>query len=79
MGELEETRRQIDALPNLLKEDFRLLLKFQTDLKEAKCVIFPEIIHLVEEAFGLFDNPPTVCTYIETNDFLGLLAFGFVE
>ena len=61
MGELKEAQRQIDALSNILKEDFRLLLKFKTDLKNAKSTIFPEILHLLEEAFGLPENPPTVC------------------
>ena len=62
MGELEEARRQIDALPNVLREDFRLKLKFQTNLQEAKCVIFPEIINLIEEAFEHPDSPLKVCS-----------------
>ena len=60
MGDMDEARRQIAALPNLLNEDYHLLLKFHTDLTEAKTIILPEIFNLIEEAFGLPEKPPKV-------------------
>ena len=60
MDKTDEARRQIEALPNILKEDFRISLIFRKEIKEARSTIFPEILHLIEEAFGLSDYPPKV-------------------
>ena len=43
MGDIEEARRQISALPNVLNGDYFLTLKYNTSLKEAKHC-FPEIL-----------------------------------
>jgi hypothetical protein len=60
MGELNEARRQIDALPRALKEDSHLILKFHTGLTEAKYTIFPKLVNLIEKAFGIPDKRPKV-------------------
>ena len=60
MDEVDEARRQIEALPSILKEDFRISLIFKIEINEARNTIFPEILHLIEEAFGLSDYPPKV-------------------
>ena len=60
MDEIDEARRQIEALPSILKEDFRISLLFRTEIKEVRSTTFPDIIHLIEEAFGDSDNPPKV-------------------
>ena len=60
MGDLSEAKRQIDALPKVLKEDYRILCKFHSDYKESKSVFFPKLINLIEEAYGLPDKPPKV-------------------
>ena len=56
MGDIEEAKRQISALPNVLNGDYYLTLKYNTSLKEAKHS-FPEIVNLIEEAFGLPEKP----------------------
>ena len=60
MVELDEARRQIEALPSILREDYRITLKIRSDWENAKCTIFPDIVRLIEEAFGLPDQPPKV-------------------
>ena len=60
MGELKEARKQIDALPRVLKEDYHLMLKLHTDFTEAKDTIFPKLVNLIEEAFGIPENLPKV-------------------
>ena len=60
MDDLTEAKRQIDALPKLLKEDFRILFKIHSEFKDAKTGIFPKIINLIEEAYGLPESPPKV-------------------
>ena len=63
MGDIEEAKRQISALPNVLNGDYYLTLKYNTCLKKAKDC-FPEIVNLIEEAFGLPEKPLKVfiCT-----------------
>ena len=60
MDDLTEAKRQIDALPKLLKEDFRILFKIHSEFKDAKTGLFPKIINLIEEAYGLPESPPKV-------------------
>jgi hypothetical protein len=67
MGELKEARRQLDALPRVLKEDYQLMLIFHTDLTEAKDTIFPKLVDLIEQAFGIPDKLPKVCIVSPVN------------
>ena len=60
MGDLTEAKRQIDALPKILKEDYRILLKVHSDLTEAKQNFYPKLVNLLEEAYGLPEKPPKV-------------------
>ena len=60
MDDRTEAKRQIDALPKVLKEDFRILFKFHSEFKDAKTVLFPKFINLIEEAYGLPESPPKV-------------------
>ena len=60
MDDLTEAKRQIDVLPKLLKEDFRILFKIHSEFKDAKTGIFPKITDLIEEAYGLPESPPKV-------------------
>lgn len=60
MGDLTEAKRQIDALPKVLNQDYRMLLKFHTDFTEAKHNLYPKLINLLEEAYGLPEKPPKV-------------------
>ena len=60
MDNLTEAKRQIDALPKVLKEDFRILFKFNCEYKDAKTILFPKLINLIEEAYGLPESPPKV-------------------
>ena len=60
MVELDEAQRQIEALPKILREDYRITLKIRSDWENAKGVIYPDIVRLIEEAFGLPDQPQKV-------------------
>ena len=42
-------------------------MKFHTHLTEAKDIIFPQLVNLVEEAFGIPDKSPKVRVYICIN------------
>ena len=64
MDKVTEAKRQIDALPKVLNEDFRILFKFHSDFKEAKTILFPKLFNLIEEAYGLPENPPKVSLQI---------------
>ena len=64
MDNTTEAKRQIDALPKVLKEDFRILFKFYSEFKDAKTVLLPKLINLIEEAYGLPESPPKVCILI---------------